>query len=140
MMDFILVPLIFGIVTFGIYKLFELFVCRRERLSIIEKLGDKITSPIIVENLKLPVYNQSKFSFGALKAGALLIGIGLGLLIGYLICNLTMPDYSSGNGWSSHSLRQISSVIYGSCVLLFGGTGLIIAFITEIKLTKSKDQ
>ena len=29
-MDFIMVPLIMGIITLGIYKLFELFVCRRE--------------------------------------------------------------------------------------------------------------
>ena len=29
-MDFIMVPLIMGIITLGIYKLFELFVCRRD--------------------------------------------------------------------------------------------------------------
>ena len=31
MMDFITIPLTFGIVTYGIYKLFELFVCKKER-------------------------------------------------------------------------------------------------------------
>ena len=44
MMDFIMVPLIMGIITLGIYKLFELFACRRERMAIIEKLGDKISA------------------------------------------------------------------------------------------------
>ena len=43
-MDFIMVPLIMGIITLGIYKLFELFACRRERMAIIEKLGDKISA------------------------------------------------------------------------------------------------
>ena len=39
-----MVPLIMGIITLGIYKLFELFACRRERMAIIEKLGDKISA------------------------------------------------------------------------------------------------
>ena len=32
MMDFIMVPTILAIITLGIYKLFELFVCKKERL------------------------------------------------------------------------------------------------------------
>ena len=35
MMDFIMVPTILAIITLGIYKLFELFVCKKERLTII---------------------------------------------------------------------------------------------------------
>ena len=30
-MDFIMVPLIMGIITLGIYKLFELFACGRRK-------------------------------------------------------------------------------------------------------------
>ena len=41
MMDFIMVPTILAIITLGIYKLFELFVCKKERLMLIEKMGDK---------------------------------------------------------------------------------------------------
>ena len=41
MMNFIMVPAIMAIITVGIYKLFELFVCKKERLMIIEKMGDK---------------------------------------------------------------------------------------------------
>ena len=40
--DFIMVPLIVGIVCAGIYGLFELFVRKKERLAIIEKIGDKL--------------------------------------------------------------------------------------------------
>mgnify|MGYP000502172067 FL=1 len=42
-MDFITAPLIVGIITLGIYKLFELFACRRERITLIEKLGEKMS-------------------------------------------------------------------------------------------------
>ena len=53
-MDFIMVPLIMGIITLGIYKLFELFVCRRERMAIIEKLSDKITTTDLNGKFSLP--------------------------------------------------------------------------------------
>ena len=46
MMDFISVPLVVGIVCAGIYGLFELFVRKRERLEIIEKIGDKLDSMV----------------------------------------------------------------------------------------------
>ena len=40
MLDFIMVPLVCGIFVLGFYKLFELFVCKKERLLIIEKMGE----------------------------------------------------------------------------------------------------
>ena len=36
------------------------------------------------------------------------------------------------------SSYQIRSAVYGSCVLLFGGLGLLIAFIVELKVSKKK--
>ena len=36
MMDFITIPLVVGTITLGIYKLFELFVCKKERIAMIE--------------------------------------------------------------------------------------------------------
>ena len=35
MMDFIMVPAVMTIITLGIYKLFELFVCKKERIMLI---------------------------------------------------------------------------------------------------------
>ena len=126
-MDFIMVPLIMGIITLGIYKLFELFACRRERMAIIEKLGDKIS---------LPIYNH--YSFSTLKGGCLMLGIGLGLLIGFFICASAIPDYlaTSDLSWNA---RQIVGIVYGSSVLLFGGAGLITAFLIENKMNKKKE-
>lgn len=78
-------------------------------------------------------------SFGALKAGCLIMGIGLGLLIGYLICANSMAYYTSG-GDASWNLRELAGIVYSACTLLFGGLGLIIAFVIEIQLTKGKDK
>ena len=99
MMDFISVPLVVGIVCAGIYGLFELFVRKRERLAIIEK-----------------------------------IGIGLGLLVGFIInmCMATNSYYD--DGWYRH---EVAGTAYGASVLLFGGIGLIIAFVIELKLGKN---
>ena len=56
MMDFISVPLVVGIVCAGIYGLFELFVRKRERLAIIEKIGDKLDASAFDGKLGLPSY------------------------------------------------------------------------------------
>lgn len=97
MMDFISVPLVVGIVCAGIYGLFELFVRKRERLAIIEKIGDKLDASAFDGKLGLPNYMRN-FSFSSLKAGCLLAGIGLGLLVGFIInmCMATNSYYDDG--------------------------------------------
>lgn len=139
MLDFIMVPTVIGIITLGIYKLFELFVCRRERMTIIEKLGDKISATNLSGKFSLPDYSRSRVSSSALKGGCLMLGIGLGLLIGFFICANQVPGYvtMANMDWN---VRQMISVIYGANVLLFGGIGLIVAFLIENKMgKKNKD-
>ena len=41
-MDFITIPLVVGIICAGIYGLFELFVRKKERLAIIEKISNNL--------------------------------------------------------------------------------------------------
>ena len=133
MMDFIMVPLIVGIVCAGIYGLFELFVRKKERLAIIEKIGDKL-DPSADVKIGLPRLSAN-FSFSSLKAGCLLAGVGLGLLVGFII-SVSTTNYDLTN-WGE---REMVSSIYGASVLLFGGIGLIIAFLVEMKITKDKDK
>lgn len=135
-MDFIMVPLILGIITLGVYKIFELFACKRERMAIIEKLGDKISSADLNGKFSLPAYNRSSFS--ALKGGLLMAGIGLGLLTGFTISASVIPNYvvQDNLNWAS---QQMIGIIYGACVLLFGGVGLLTAFLIEMKINKKKD-
>lgn len=134
MMDFISVPVIVGIVFYGVYKLFELFVCKNERLKVIDKLGDKLSSGDISGKMILPSYKRPDFSFSTLKGGCLMLGIGLGLLAGFFLCLMSSHTYLSGNAdWGA---QQIFGIVYGACVLLFGGLGLLVAFIIEMKLNK----
>lgn len=137
MMTFITAPLIVGIVTLGIYKLFELFAHKRERLAMIEKLNDKLIDFSSLEKFPLSQLTNNKFSYGALKAGCLLMGVGLGLLIGFLISMNYFPlcDTKMQDNWH---VEQASSIVYGSCVLLFGGAGLILAFVIEMRNSKNK--
>lgn len=54
-MNFIMIPLIIGIICAGIYGLFELFVRKKERLAIIEKIGDKLEPSAFDAKIGLPV-------------------------------------------------------------------------------------
>ncbi|MDH6535712.1 hypothetical protein D0T51_11770 [Parabacteroides sp. 52] len=134
MMDFITIPVVVGIVCIGIYGLFELFARRKERLAIIEKIGDKLDISAFEGKLRLPHYVRN-FSFSALKGGCLMAGIGLGLLVGFLI-NSNSADYVENiDKWR---FREIAGVVYGASVLLFGGIALIIAFVLELKIARKK--
>lgn len=131
-MDFITIPLVVGIVCASIYGLFELFVRKKERLAIIEKIGDKLEPSTFDVKISLPRL-ATNFSFSSLKAGCLLTGIGLGLLIGFIV-TVSLTNFNLDGR------RDLISTVYGASVLLFGGIGLIIAFVIEMKLSKEKDK
>ena len=128
MLDFIMVPLVCGIFVLGFYKLFELFVCKKERLLIIEKMGEKFT-PDMLEH-KLNFSSIGNLSFSALKFGCLFMGFGLGLLVAFGI-HYNFEDFLLKK-W------EIQTTVYGASVLLFGGLGLLIAFLIELNINKNK--
>ncbi|MGL4852734.1 MAG: DUF6249 domain-containing protein [Phocaeicola sp.] len=130
MMDFIMVPCIVGIVTAGIYGLFELYARRKERLLMIEKLAEKLDRTSIDGKLVMPNLGLSKRTFSALKVGCLLVGIGLGVFIGLL---LTLQLGLEKN-------YELKGTAYGASVLLFGGIGLLVAFIIEVRMNKHKKE
>ena len=133
-MDFIMVPVVCGIFVLGFYKLFELFVCKKERLLIIEKMGEKFTPEMLGNKINLSSVGNASFS--ALKFGCLFVGLGLGLLVAYLICVTTIDGYVVRNADWNWEVKQTISVIYGACVLLFGGVGLLASFLVELKISK----
>ena len=124
-----MVPAVMGIITLGIYKLFELFVRKKERLTIIDKIGDKLTPEFLSEKIDFST-NIPKLYFSALKFGCLFMGLGIGMLVAFAV-HYNFADFVE-------SSYQIIGAIYGSCVLLFGGLGLIIAFIIELKICNKK--
>ncbi len=132
MMDFITIPAVLTVIGYFIYKLFELFVCKKERLYMIEHAKD-----FSVNGIDGKFYNQLglNLSFSALKWGAFILGIGLGLIVAYFININTTGAIRSYEVWQRN---EMMGVIYGGCTLLFGGLGLVAAFITEIKLKNKK--
>ena len=127
MLEEIMVPVVCGLFIGGFLKLIELFVCKKERLALIEKMGDKITPDMLQS--KISFSSIGNLSFSALKVGCLLIGLGLGILVAFFI-HYNMMDFCDD--------RRIQSSLYASCVLLFGGIGLLTAFLIELKINKNK--
>lgn len=127
MFDFLAAPLVTFVVFYGIFCIFDLFVRRKERMEIIERMGDKLDSDLLKPSFGFK--GKINFSFSSLKLGALLTGIGLGLFIGSILCVYGNPQ--------SYSLTQS---IMGGSILLFGGLGLIAAFVIELKMSNKKNQ
>ena len=127
MFNFLVPPLTTFAVFYSIYCIFDLFVRRKERMEIIERMGDKLDPELLKPSFGFK--GKINFSFSSLKLGALLTGIGLGIFVGSILC-------AFGN-LQSETLTQ--SIIGGS-VLLFGGLGLIVAFVIELKISNKKNQ
>ena len=133
-MTFIMAPAIVGIICLTFYRLFELFARRRERLAMIEKLTEIKNLGQVEGRIDLNFGKTYDFPSWALRGGCLLVGLGLGLLIGFIIL------YNSGfTNFANFSQSGIRDLTLGGSVLLFGGFGLLIAFILEINyLHKNK--
>ncbi|MGL5273343.1 MAG: DUF6249 domain-containing protein, partial [Phocaeicola sp.] len=106
-----------------------LFARRKERLLIIEKLAEKLDETSLKGKFVIPSFGTPQRKYTALKVGCLLLGIGLGVLVGLLL-SVSIDEIRD-----NHEFR---SAAYGSSVLLFGGIGLLIAFLVEVKLNKDE--
>ncbi len=131
-MEFITVPAVLTIIGYFIYKLFELFACKKERLYMLEhakeiNFGD--------QKFPIPLTSGLNIQFSALKWGSFLLGVGLGILVAYMICICTM-------GWDTYKgsfYQNPVEIVFGGCIFLFGGLGLVVAFIIETKMGRKKN-
>lgn len=143
-MQNVLVPIfIVGIITLGIYRLFELFVRRKERMSIIEKLQNNVDPSVFANKFSLPLLGQPGVKFPSswpLRASLLLVGIGLGLLVGFFLeftlTNSMQPSFSSYDWNVQNNISDSVAIIYLASVSLFGGLGLLVAYRIEQKNEK----
>ena len=115
------VIIILGI-AYGIYKFYELSTRRREREAVIEKmnLGDGETLSLDAIRALPP----SVQTFGALGIGLVLIGVGFGMCLAFIVNNCMNISQQVGNG----------EILYFSLMLLFGGLGLVVGFLMEKKI------
>ncbi len=131
-MNFIIIPLNMLIVFGTIYKLFELFVRKEERKMVINKIAE--ISKVDLNNIDIRMGSVSNW---ALRLGALMIGVGLGLFIAFFLNGMfTHGDYWRGEEPRSYS--YLAEIVYGSCVCFFGGIALLIAYFVE-RGQKKKD-
>ncbi|GHT68918.1 hypothetical protein AGMMS50239_34890 [Bacteroidia bacterium] len=117
---------VMGFLTLGTYKIFELFVKRKERLTIIEKLISlnlESAEPIRLPNI---LYEKQGFGSWPLRISLLLIGIGLGCLCAFFL----QMYYGETINWDQKRMIEFASIA------LFGGIGLFIAFMIELKQKK----
>jgi hypothetical protein len=128
MMEFIVAPLIVWICVSGVYSVIELFARRKERMYLIEKCGAGLDSTALHGKFGLPDYAGRSFS--GLKIGCLLVGLGLGLLVGLMISTELISD--------GYDKRDLFSVAYAAPLLFFGGAGLIVSFLIEIRMNRKK--
>lgn len=141
MMDFITAPLVTGIVFLGIYKLFELFVRRRERMTIIEKMGDKFTPDMMGNPFMSGQPKASSASFTTLRVACLLVGMGLGLLVGFFVSQYAIIGINDAmltpNNYGYKNVWNFTDLVIGASTLLFGGLGLLIAYLIELRQEKN---
>lgn len=135
-----------AIVVYGIYSLFELFVRRKERMTIIDKivLGES-TDPV-----KLPVDLFKKESRGwTIRIGCLLLGAGLGMgivsIIDIATVQMSIEEYAALGKNANWTLRNSPhylaiKILYPASVIFFGGLGLIISYFVERKLNIDIDK
>lgn len=134
MLDFLVAPVTTGIVFFMIYKTFELFVRRNERLTIINKMAERgFNNDGKPLNLDLNLDMRTP-RFTSLRFGACLLGIGLGMLVGFIISIYTYPTGLFADMGSS----ELASMIIGSNVLIFGGIAMLTAFLIERGITRKE--
>ena len=142
-----LVPIfVVGFITLCVYKLFELYAKRKERILMIEKLAhlcenNEDTEKRLKIQLPLISVNNSDFGYWPLRISLLLIGIGIGCLCAFL---LQMSAF--GHSFESYrdyvnKLGDIVFIINFASISIFGGIGLLTAFLIEQKMkTKKKEE
>ena len=147
-----LVPIfIVGFVMLAVYKVFELFAKRKERIFMIEKLAHLCENEDDKEKslkIKLPFISSDDLDFGywPLRISLLLVGIGAGCLVAFFIQIIYVSIYfdtfsnshvNSYRDWV-HQFRDLIALVNFASISLFGGIGLLVAYLIEQKKRKEE--
>jgi len=138
-----LVPIfIVGFCMLAVYKVFELFAKRKERILFIEKLANLCENEDDKEKslkLKLPFISSNDLDFGywPLRISLLLMGIGAGCLVSFLIqmfC-FNSSNFQEYREWV-HQFQDLVVLVNFASISFFGGIGLFVAYLIEQKKKK----
>lgn len=120
-----------GFIFLALYKTIELFVRRKERLMIIDKLSAENAPALNPDTLSNLFNSNTSASSGPLRWGCLAVGLGFGLLI-YSIIFVIFDINGFRISWT------LQETLASSLTLLCGGAGLIAAYGLE-KSSKKKN-
>ena len=143
MFDFLIPLVIFGVGGYFTYKTFELYAMRKERRALIERLDNdglieyvrrtpigvgffSSQEPSLTQNA-----TQCHLAMWPMRCGCLLLGIGAGLVAGYLFTSAGIVE----GMYRGHFQFE---TVYGACTCIGAGVGLIIAFVIEIMSVKRR--
>ena len=121
--------IIFG----GIYKIFELFIRRSERMKLIDRLSEN-PDPQSLHNSLFAKRNMFDNKMG-IKIAALLIGMAVGLLGVFAISYADFMSQQLGYSHTSFVEKNIEILTLGF-ILFFGGVGLLVPSIIFYKQDK----
>jgi MFS family permease len=123
---------IVGFIVLGVYKVFELLVRRKERLMFIEKFFTHCGEKKIADSFQLPDITLGNRDLGSwsLRISLLLMGVGMGCLLAFITACIV--------DWSSFGKRsnEFWELTIFSSISIFGGLGLLTAYLIESKQKK----
>jgi uncharacterized membrane protein YbjE (DUF340 family) len=129
-----------GIVFFFVYKTVELFVRQKERRVMVEKMTE-ISVEMLQQNLNSmqSVQSDSLLSrkFSTLRWGALLLGVGIGWILGWILYCIQLGMYYENNDfYNLSSFRHAMDSTFIASTVLCAGIALIIVYSIERKAYK----
>lgn len=135
MLNFFAPVFVLGIITLGAYRIIELFVRRRERMLIIDKMHSCSNPAMLTNQLHMSLIGKPRYSNWTLRASLLLIGLGIGFIIGLLI---QLAIIYQLDRMDINLIRNLTEIVYFASTLLFGGIGLLVAYLIERKDEKKQ--
>ncbi len=135
-MEWIMIPLNVAIIFGCIYKVTELFVRRRERLMLINKISE--ISNADFQGIKL--YSSGN-KYTAMRIGWLMLGVGFGFLFGFLINMMaTFGDYGNHCEEVKFYHYHVAGIVYIACICICGGVGLLMSYRAERKAEQPQEE
>ena len=121
-------------IMYFVYKAIESLVRRKERMLMVEKLDfSNLHTLSSAEALNVMDCMPNK-RFSGLRTGLLLAGVGLGLMVAWVLVMSILPSFDTSSRYWEY--QRMLSVVYLAAPACFGGIGLIISYIIEQKARK----